>query len=256
MDDFYANKTVYRNKAINYNFLTSGKAQSAVFEKCEFKNDILKFSGGLMDNSIFKDCRFSASYHDVKFTNSRFMRCDFSDAFINGANFHKCSLWDCDFTYANFINCDFTGASIHNCRMGAVNLSGSKGLLNPSEWMRDNFLTVDEGFLVLKINGYMFSSPPHWKMEKNAIITEEVNPNRTIDCGCGVNFGTVRFTSARRREVWVCLLHWHDLPSLIVPYNPLQKARCGRLRLLGRTSVRPIDDEAIMDVYNEWKKEN
>lgn len=118
------------------------------------------------------------------------------------------------------------------------NLSGAKGLLNPSEWLEANFKKTCVGYIVYKRidqnKKAQYTIPERWKVEQNAILTEEVNYNRTDVCGCGISFGTLEWCRRNYRNVtlWQCLLPFKKLAEVCVPYNPDGKARCGYLILL------------------------
>jgi len=111
-------------------------------------------------------------------------------------------------------------------------------LLKVSEIMNvasRNFEATAEGILVCKALGNTnYGAPDRWKIEPGEYLTEVVNPCRTTECGCGVNFGTLEWCKKTYPEadLWKCLLEWKDLADTVVPYNTDGKARCGRLKLL------------------------
>ena len=76
--------------------------------------------------------------------------------------------------------------------------------------------------------------PDTWKIEPASFVEEVVNPLPTIDCGCGVNFGTLGWVNANygNADIWRCRIRWEDLAGVVVPYNTDGKARCSRLELL------------------------
>ena len=117
-----------------------------------------------------------------------------------------------------------------------ADLSGAKGLLSPSAWMEANFEFTDKGVIVYKAFGDTHYNPPgKWKIEAGEYIEEVANPNRTDDCGCGVNFATLDWISKEwgsNITVWKCLIEWRDLPAVVVPYITDGKARCERLQLI------------------------
>jgi len=145
---------------------------------------------------------------------------------VNGYKIEpKADLRGANLSYANLRGADLNGANL-----SYANLSQSKGLLSASNWLEKNFKINKKGYIVYKAEGATPYLPPLlWK--NNKFITEIVNPNRTEDCGCGVNFGTLKwckrnFTNTKIRRMY---LHWEDLPDVVVPYNTDGKARCQRL---------------------------
>jgi len=126
------------------------------------------------------------------------------------------------------------GASLDRASLVGANLSGAKGILSASDWLLENFETTADGIIVCKALGKTnYGAPAHWKIEAGEYLTEVVNPCRTADCGCGVNFGTLEWCKKTYPEadLWECLLEWKDLADTVVPYSTDGKARCGRLRL-------------------------
>jgi uncharacterized protein YjbI with pentapeptide repeats len=154
---------------------------------------------------------------------------------LSEANLTRADLGGADLTRTNLRGADLTRANLRGADLREANLSGAKNLLNPSVWLEKNFDFAAGGVLVYKRIGKTYHSPPeHWKIEEGAELTEVVNQLPTVECGCGVNFGTRKwcgdnFTDA---DLWQCLIPWKDLATLVVPYNTDGKARCGRLVLV------------------------
>jgi len=120
--------------------------------------------------------------------------------------------------------------------LSGADLSGSRGLLDPSEWL-NQFDHDDLGIIVFKRLGSgntHYPPPAHWQEQIGAILTEVVNPDRGTDCGSGVNFGTLEWCQNNYAEshLWKCRIAWIDLAGVVVPLNTDGKARCGRLELL------------------------
>jgi hypothetical protein len=99
-----------------------------------------------------------------------------------------------------------------------------------------NFKIEIDYYLVYKAVGNTFRNiPENWKIEEGSYIKEVVNSNRTDECGCGVNFGTLEWIADNIEDpesIWECRLYFEDLADLIVPYNTDGKARCSRLQLI------------------------
>lgn len=162
-------------------------------------------------------------------------RADLSGADLTGADLSHANL-----TRANLAGANLAGADLRCAILREVNLSGVTGLLDPAQWLRDNFEADQQGVLVYKRISPHFGAeyhlPARWKVAAGAVLDETVNPNRTEDCGCGVNFGTASWCVNRYNgvDLWRCRIAWMDLAGVVVPYNTDGKARCGRLTLLAR----------------------
>ena len=157
--------------------------------------------------------------------------------YLNCANLRGADLSDADLSYAN-LNC----SNLSGANLSYANLSGAKNLNTAREFM-GNFKKDKLGFLVYKRigAGRTSSNPPeYWKIEKGAFLEEVVNQLPTVDCACGVNFGTLDWCKANYTDadLWLCRIRWEDLPDVTVPYNTDGKARCGRLEL-----IRIVDPE-------------
>jgi hypothetical protein len=114
-------------------------------------------------------------------------------------------------------------------------LSQTKGLLKAREWISKNFKKTKAGFVVYKrIGETQFAVPKSWNIEAKSFIEEIVNPLPTLDCACGVNFGTEKWCKENytTADLWQCLILFEDAPDIVVPYNTDGKARCGRLQLI------------------------
>ena len=165
---------------------------------------------------------------------------DLSGANLIGANLSGADLIGADLSRADLIGADLSRANLSRAdlsraNLSGANLSGSKGLLDPVEWLR-TFDHDDSGIIVYKRlgDGTQYASPAHWREEIGAILTEVVNPDRGTECGSGVNFGTLEWCQKYYTEehLWKCRIAWIDLAGVVVPFNKDGKARCGRLELL------------------------
>ena len=169
---------------------------------------------------------------------------------LRGADLGGADLREADLRGADLRGADLSWANLRGADLRGANLSGAMGLLDPAEWMA-KFPATAEGYVVYKAVGYTsYGSPPHWTIEPGAYLTETVNPSRTDDCGCGVNFGTARFVwdnypPAQGRNVWECLIEWRNLPGVVVPYNTDGKARCARLKL-----VRVVSEDELREIVS------
>ncbi len=165
---------------------------------------------------------------------------DLSDADLSGADLSSANLSSADLSSANLrganlSDADLRGADLSGANLSRANLSDAKNLLNPIVWLADNFDHDDQGYIVYKaIGNTTFNAPDYWTIEAGATIEEVVNPLPTIDCGCGVNFATLKWVKENHESstIWRCRIRWEWLPGVVVPFNTDGKARCSKLELI------------------------
>ena len=159
---------------------------------------------------------------------------DLRGADLIGANLIGANLRGADLRSTNLRGADLIRADLIRADLRGADLSGATGLLSPQYWL-GNFQTDRDGVLVFKkIGKTQYSTPAHWNIEPGSVLTEECSPCRTIDCACGVNFGTRAWCEANYydADLWLCRIRWIDLAGVVVPYNTDGKARCNRLELV------------------------
>lgn len=176
--------------------------------------------------------RYDSDKTVFEYDGDSLVRANLMDANLRGA-----SLMDANLMGANLRGANLTGADLTNGDLTNANLSGVTGLVEPAAFMRDHFERTDQGYVVYKAFGKTYHPvPKYWKIEPGAFLEEVPNFSRTDLCGCGVNFATLDWCRKEFKDeevsFWRCLIHWEDLPSVIVPYNTNGKCRCGRLQLL------------------------
>lgn len=68
---------------------------------------------------------------------------------------------------------------------------------------------------------------------------EEVNPNRTDVCGCGINVAPLSWVRVRhpRKPVYKLLIRWEWLVGVVVPYNTDGKIRCARAEIIEKVDL-------------------
>lgn len=152
---------------------------------------------------------------------------------MSDTNLEFASLEYTDLRYTNLSGANLLGAKLHGADLKGSNLSGAKGVLSAIDYMKVNFERVDDGYIVYKTFGEQYTSPKNWEIRPGAVLTENVNFDRTEDCGCGINVATLEW--ARENcdgEVWRCLIRWEWLCGVCVPYCTDGKIRCERVELL------------------------
>jgi uncharacterized protein YjbI with pentapeptide repeats len=145
---------------------------------------------------------------------------------------------DCVLHNVDFSRSVFYEPRVSNCSLNNINLSGSEGFYDPTQYLRDNFLLDDKGVLGFKIFGAFHPAPRHWRLDPGNFITEVANPDPTVECGCGINIGTARWVNTNRpigmedAQVWLCRINWIDLASVVVPITTDGKIRANRVELI------------------------
>jgi len=142
---------------------------------------------------------------------------------------------DADLRDANLSDANLRGANLRGANLRDANLSGCKGLLKSAAWMKENFSRNELGYIVYKrIGETSYPAPDNWVIEPGQYLEEVCNPLPTLDCACGVNFGTLKWCENEYTNavLWECIIPWEDAPSIVVPYNTDGKARCERLLLV------------------------
>jgi len=158
------------------------------------------------------------------------------EATLKGANLEGAILSGANLTYVILRGANLKDAVFTNTNLTRADLSGVKGLPSNVDWLRENFETDSKGVIVYKAINELtpYDIPEYWEIEVDSILVENVDFNRCVDCGCGVNFGTREWCLRHYavEGVWRCRINWYDLADVVVPFNTDGKARCGRLELL------------------------
>ena len=166
-----------------------------------------------------------------------------SGANLSGANLSGANLSDADLRYANLSDANLSGANLSGANLSGANLSDAdlryanlsdaKNILNSANYILAHFDKTDEGIIAYKTFGAYRQPNPSWEIKPGATLEETVNPNRTNECGCGVNVGTLAWVKENcKGDIWKCLIRWVDLADVVVPYNTDGKIRAARVQLL------------------------
>jgi hypothetical protein len=154
------------------------------------------------------------------------------------ANLRRANLSDADLrranlSGANLSDADLSDADLSGANLSGANLSGANGLLSAIDYISTNFEVCEEGIIGYKSFCEHYAPNKKWKIEAGSVIEENVNPNPTNDCGCGVNIGTMKWVRAYTRgEIWKCLIKWAWLAGVVVPYHTDGKIRAARVQLI------------------------
>jgi hypothetical protein len=156
------------------------------------------------------------------------------DANLRDANMCSANLYDANLRAADLRGANLRAADLRDADLRDADLSQAKSIPTAKSFL-SQFETTRWGLIVFKAIGKTyFNTPTTWKIQELAFIEENVNPMVTVDCGCGVNFATLKWIRENlpSSAIWKCLIRWEDLADVVVPYHTDGKARCARLQLL------------------------
>lgn len=162
---------------------------------------------------------------------------DLYGADLSRADLSEADLSHANLSYANLSRADLSGADLSRADLSCANLSGARGLLDASEYLKANLERNEAGYIVYKTFGETYAAPDQWRLEPGAVLEEVCNPNRTDDCGCGINVGTAEWVGNNYSgTVYRLLIRWEWLAGVVVPYNTDGKIRCSRAEIIGLAS--------------------
>ena len=230
--------------------------KSVEFEKCYFKYanflcsvlkdtsfcscemNYSKFSGSKMDSVIFLNNEITCSnFEDLNAHRVKFMSTDLTDSSFKHSEFE-----DSGFINSILRSCCFSHSKFNNLKIGSTDLRGidfssSVGLLNPIDFLKENFEWENNCLIVYKVFGVNYDINPNWIIEEGSIISEEVNYDRTLDCACGISVGNIKLISIMsfsygNKQVWKCRILPEWLPGVVVPYNSICQVRSSKIQLI------------------------
>ena len=200
---------------------------STRFDYCELKN--VRFHNSMLALCIFLKCNFNI----IKFGSANLSQSRFSNCTFKKVDFFRTNL-----NYAELKDTDLSGVvKWEGTILVGTDLSGSTGLLDPIDYLKDNFEFTKDGVIVYKIFGLVYSVPKSWDITPGAEIKEITNREIVTACSYGINVGTAKWISEysghpRRYTAWKCLIPWEYLPGVVIPLGTDGKIRTSRLRLL------------------------
>ena len=165
---------------------------------------------------------------------------DLSDADLRGANLSYANLSDANLSDANLRGAnlsyaDLRGANLSYADLSYADLSDAEGLLSAVEFLESHFEKNGEGYIAYKTFNSEYKPPEKWVIQADSIITENVNFNRTNNCGCGINVAPLDWVKehySHKGDIWKVLIKWEWLVGVCVPYDTDGKIRCERVQLL------------------------
>lgn len=206
-------------------------------EKVDFRESMNKI---VFNHCELSDCEFlgGQDFTGCSFLNTDITCCRFSHGIMKKTYMAFCEISNTNFEWTDLSDSNFNNVLFHCTNLNRTNLSGVKGLIAPSDFMARYFEKTEEGYIVYKSFGHIYASPSAWKIEKGAIIEEEVNYNRSDECGSGINVANLDYVlsdTPPNYDIWRCLIRWEWTPNICVPYNSNEncaRIRCGKLELI------------------------
>lgn len=148
--------------------------------------------------------------------------------YMSGADLRRADLSGADLRRANLSDADLRCANLSD-----ADLSGSQGLLDAINFMEAHFERTDEGYIVYKSFNSSYDAPDRWQIEPGKVIEEVVNPDRTRECGCGINVAPLEWVRRTYyNQPFKLLIRWEWLPGVVVPYNTDGKIRCSKAQIM------------------------
>lgn len=215
------------------------------------------FDGTLFDGANLYGCQMqNARARKASFRYANLSNCNMRGICATDVDFTGANLYGADLSRANLRDCNFTGAFLENVNFTGADLSGCTGFPSQSDFMAENFKAVPEGYIVYKTFDSSYEPNPLWQLKKGSIIKEAVNPDRSEQCGCGINAATLDWVISntkvsRYSPVWRCLIPWAWLPGVVVPFNTDGKIRTEALILLEALTSRKVCNDAEFEALSD-----
>jgi uncharacterized protein YjbI with pentapeptide repeats len=167
-------------------------------------------------------------------------------AVLSGTDLRFANLRQAILNDTNLSDADLSGADLSGAVLRRAILNDTKGLLSNEDLLdkyfdkaeRNHFVKAEYNhWMVYKAFGNtMYPQPDSWRLEPGSIIEEiNLNENRKVNCGSGVNFATLEWVEENyfdAREIWKCEV---DLTcNVIMPYGTDGKGRSKKLKLIKR----------------------
>ena len=158
---------------------------------------------------------------------------DLRVANLSGADLSEANLSEANLLRANLSEANLSGADMRGAILRGANLSQVNGLLNPIDYIKENFETTTEGIICYKTFSEHYTPPSSWIISPGSVIEEVVNYLPNCDCASGVNVATLDWVKRQTYgAIWKCLVKWEWLPGIVVPYNTDGKIRAARVQLI------------------------
>jgi len=160
-------------------------------------------------------------------------RADLSDADLSDADLRRADLSDADLRRADLSGADLSDADLSGADLSGADLSQTQGLIDAINYMEAHFERTEEGYIAYKTFNSQYTAPDKWKIEPGEVLEEVCNPERTCDCGCGINVAPLGWVKARHSgQIYKMLIRFEWLAGVVVPYQTDGKIRCSRAQIL------------------------
>ncbi len=162
---------------------------------------------------------------------------DLRSADLRSADLRSADLSGSNLRSADLRSADLSGSNLRSADLRSADLSGSNGIMSAIAFMDAHFERTPDGFIAYKTFGSSYSPNSDWKIEPGSVLTEVVNPDRTCDCGCGINVAPLGWvkdnaTNGGRLSIWKVLIRWEWLMGVVVPFGSDGKVRCEKVELI------------------------
>lgn len=132
---------------------------------------------------------------------------------------------------SNLTGSDFKVASLTN-----IILIGAKEFLDTIKWLDDNLEKTEEGYIAYSIFDYQ-KVPIWWRKIEGSIIEREVNLDKKVIYGSGINLSTLNYVKNHVNidsAIYKVLIKKDWLNKVVIPYINSEKFRCGKVMMLKR----------------------
>ena len=160
-------------------------------------------------------------------------KADLSKANLSKANLSKANLSKANLSKANLSKANLSEANLSEANLSEANLSEAKELLSAVNFLEAHFERTENGYIAYKTFNGCYYAPSDWKIESGSVLTENVNFNRTEQCGCGINVAPLYWVRRNYSGyIWKVLIRWEWLAGVCVPYHSDGQIRCERVELI------------------------
>ena len=160
-------------------------------------------------------------------------KADLSGADLSGADLSGANLSGANLRWADLSGANLSGANLSGADLRWADLSGADGILSTVNFLESYFERTDAGYVAYKTFNEVYRAPDTWKIEVGSVLEENVNFDRTNECGCGINVAPLEWVKREYSgEIWKVLIRWEWLCGVCVPYQSDGKIRCERVELL------------------------
>lgn len=125
----------------------------------------------------------------------------------NDPNGRRANLRRANLSGANLSRANLRRADLSEANLSRADLSGANGLLSAVNFMEAHFERTPKGYVAYKTFGSQYDPPEKWKIEPGSVIHENVNCNRTNDCGSGINVAPLDWVKRNYNgDIWKVLI--------------------------------------------------